>query len=328
MNIIHVHTHGTRHTDPNWKWRLLLTLAFFVVIGQSLLAQPQGGSSDCRDEQLLCNGPWQYNYFVINIPEYPSCPLTVTYRIRECGPNTFYYQLFDIDWQIPDINNPNDPSNPCYDLHNAYLEASSGVGPVSQDQFLQNLFHSAVKRFARMLFDQRLTWAQNELAQDPNDPARQAKLQSFLCPNGEKIFRATYATCMSAVHGEFPLQGGYRTDTSGTNAGNTTSTLPPDIPKPMEFKIKYYACNAEALCCLREFRMCYNEATQTTRTYWKTTPPAEMGICPIDPPDVDVIRQSNPGFQVGHCMPYCDAGEYTPPMIEEENPAIPDISKK
>ncbi|MBL7988832.1 MAG: hypothetical protein JNJ94_12285 [Chlorobi bacterium] len=258
--------------------------------------------------------------------------MTINYRSKPCGPNTYHFQLFSIDWQIPDLENLDDPSNPCYELHNAYLESASGVGPMNRDQFLQSLFHAALKKYARQTFDQKLVLAQNDLAQDPNDPERQAEYQSFLCPNGQKIFRATYATCMSAVHGEFPLQGGYRTDTTATKGSGSFNSTDPndpnDVAQPMQIQIKYYPCNADAVCCVREFRICYNEATQFTRTYSSTTPPANADVCPMDPPDVDVIRQSNPGFQVGRCLPYCDAGEYTPPMIETEEHPTPDISKK
>ncbi|MCC7438227.1 MAG: hypothetical protein IT211_06980 [Armatimonadetes bacterium] len=303
-----------------------------MAISFCAIAQPQGGSSDCLDADLGCNGDWYYTHMVINIPEFPSCPITITYRDKPCGPNTYHYQLYKIDWQVPDLSNPNDPSNPCYELHNAYLESASGVGSMNRDQFLQSLFHAALRKYARMSFDQKLVLAQNDLAQDPNNPVRQANYQSFLCPNGQKIFRATYATCMSAVHGEFPLQGGYKTDTANTKGSVSLSTTDPndpnDVAQPLQVQIKYYACNAEAVCCLREFRICYNEATQFTRIYSTTTPPSDLSLCPIDPPDVDVIRQSNPGFQVGRCLPYCDAGEYTPPMIEIEDPANPDISKK
>lgn len=320
----HPATHGTRHTAHGKRtqrslWRLLLTLVFFVVIGHQGVAQPSGGSSDCREEQVNCTAPWQYNYFVATIPEFPSCPLTINYRVRDCGPNTFYYQLFDIDWQIPDINNPNDPSNPCYDLHNAYTSS------FDQDQFLQQLFHSALKRLATLLFDQRFTWAQNELALDPNNPNAQAKYQSFLCPNGQKIFRATYATCMAVLTRNIPVEF-HRIDTSGGKKdAQPFASMPPDLQVPVRISNRYYSCNGEVQCCLREFKICYDVPQQRQVFSWQTAVPSDADICPIDPPDAEIIRQSNPGARLGPCRPYCDESEFTPP---KNAPDSPGLSKK
>lgn len=212
-----------------------LALSCIAVMLSASIAEAQVDScqSPCTDST-----EWVGETIFVRLPQYPDCEVELRYRRRGCAQGTeIDFQW--LQWQVP--TNPDDSTDPCYELHEAWLSA----GP-SRDIFLRDLYNYALQANTDYLFNRDYTFDSLNLIVNPTDPDLQQRLTARQCPDGQTVFLVTHAKCMIAIARPYQEAATRRKDESPERG----LSAPADgIVELM--KIRYAPCGvSQSYCCV------------------------------------------------------------------------------
>lgn len=239
--------------------------------------------------------------------------MELRYRRRGCAQGTeIDFQW--LQWRVP--TNPDDSTDPCYELHETWLSA----GP-SRDIFLRDLYNYALQANTDYLFNRDYTFDSLNLIVNPTDPDLQQRLTDRQCPDGQTVFLVTHAKCMIAIARPYQEAATRRKDDSPERG---LSAPADEIVELM--KIRYEPCGvSQSYCCVRSYKICRDTTTNHNVRQLISTPSTQQ-TCPetfdtsaVYPP----IGQDE--WVVGVCNEYCLQGEI-PPGSRRDHPDSMELS--
>lgn len=265
---------------------------------------------------------WRTVYTRVFLPEYPGCELILTYDKRDCpdppSPHSVEEIIIrEIHW--PTLVNPNDSTQPCYNINSAYLNTPAHMKP----DFLHVLFQDVVELVFQNEFELLYERDSVEALIFPNDPDEVDEYTFSLCGNGKKTYRVINGLCMAAVtKPNVPFTGVFGRTEQEEGKGASPAGDPPQSTTNY-MRVRYIPCepSSQPVCCIQLLQFCRNPVTWETemqRTATLIGPETRCTLSVVEP------AYLQPGETSTGCRDYCL--DYHPEPVQKDEGSRPNLS--
>lgn len=295
----------------------------FLTVSRTTAQTDYPYNPACMLPENNCSA-WRTVYTRVFLPEYPGCELILTYETREC-PDPSSPQpveeiiIREIHW--PTLVNPNDSTQPCYNINSAYLNTPAHM----KLDFLHVLFQDVVEVKFREWFEHRYEQDSVAAVIFPNFPEVVDKYTFLLCGNGKKTYRMINGVCMAAVTKPNVQFHGIL---EGTKKGEEKGASPAgDSPQSTTnyMRVRYIPCepSSQPVCCIQLLQFCRNPVTWETemqRTATLVGPETRCTLSVVEP------AYLQPGETSTGCRDYCL--DYHPEPLQKKEGSGPNLSER